>query len=157
MGCITKAVAPELCKKHGAHSKCLVGSSAPTRRTKAGFRGSAQHRVLQDCAFASSTVRKGPAQCLGAPPTHGIGKGCATSVLTTWPALLKAAAATLGHAGFARGTTGRRRSAQLQSAVQQLLLLVGSARNTVPAKGTCSTHFGGSKKACKAEGCSMAT
>ena len=60
-----------------------------------------------------------------------MGKGCARSIpLTRWPALPKAAAATLQHGGFARGMAGGR-VALLQGAVQ-LLNLVGSARNTAP-------------------------
>ena len=104
-------------------------------RGTAGRMGSAppqgaRPRVDQVPTSVPNTVQMGSAQCLGAPPTHTKGKGCAGSIPTRQPALPKAAATTLQHGGFAVSMVGRR-SVLLQSAVQ-LLSLVGSAGNTAP-------------------------
>ena len=115
----------------------MSAAAAPMQETKAAFvRGTAgkmasalrqvaRPRVIMGHASAANTVRMGPAQCLGAPPTHGTGDVCATSIPTEWPALPKAAATTQKYGGFAGSMVGRR-SALLQSAVQ-VLKLVGSA------------------------------
>ena len=133
------------CAENTAQKASVLSAAAtPTQRTKAAFvRGTAgrmgsalrlvaRPRVLKDHASAPNTVRLGPAQCLGAPPTQELGKGCAGSIPPTKrPARLKAVATTQMYGALARNTTRRRRSALLQGAVQ-LLALVGSARNTAP-------------------------
>ena len=92
----------------------------------------ATRRVFQGRPSALNTVRMGSAQRMGVKPTHSHVRRSALSIpLTKRLALLKAAATSLTHEGFAEGMLDTRRFAQLQGAVQ-MLKLVDSARNMAP-------------------------
>ena len=104
-------------KKHGGPGKCLVGSCSANATNKGGFCG--RHGGKDGfCTTAGCETPRvyGSRVCFkhgahGTCTASGCSANAKTRILTKWPALPKAAAATHKHGEYVGSMTGRSQSA----------------------------------------------